>query len=147
MKKSIFILGFAFTILSFFSFKSPNDVEIVLQKSLNISQFETIFEKGVNGEFLPLTIVSNGLLSEDVDLNYDGKSIQIIRKIGKGDFENHKYISLNGLKMKNRKSILEFSYGEKKVKVKMKKRDGEWVFNFLSIKGDGTLHVHIDSEF
>lgn len=147
MKKSILFFTSLFTILSFFSFKSPTDVETILQKSLDISQFKTVFEKDDNGEFLPLTIVSNGLLSEDIHLSYDGEDVQVISKIQKNDFQDHKYISLNGMKVKRKKSILEFSYGEKNVKVKLRKRNGEWVFNFLSIKGGGKLHVHIDSEF
>ena len=147
MKNTILNLVFAFSVVSFFSFQTPTQTEAIIQKSLNLTQLSEMFQKSDSGEFLPLTVVTNGLFSENMNLTYEESPVEIVRSNAGNNNLNQRVLNFTEMKMKSRKSVLEFEFDDKKVKVKMKKRAGDWVYSFISVKGGGDLYVSINEEF
>ena len=124
-------LLFAFTICSF---QTPNPtVQEIFQEALNIEALENHLVKDGDGKILPLTLATNGLLSENINLSLNGKMVSIINT-ATNNIDLVSLLDLKEIKMKGKKSALVFQYGEKSIKVRLKKESGDWVAKTISVK-------------
>ena len=124
---SLFVL-FALTICSF---QAPNPtLQEVFQEALNIEALANHLAKDSDGEILPLTLATNGLLPEKIHLSLAGKVVSIINS----NTETGSILDLKEIKMKGKKSYLAFQYDEKTIKIRLKKEAGVWVAKTINVK-------------
>ena len=147
MKKSIFLL--ASLVFLFSSFSSSNtEVPEVLQKSISIDQLKKFLEKDESNQYLPLVIVTNDNFSEKINLEFDGKKVQLFSD--KRSIEanvSNSYLEVTKFKIKRNFSLLKFNYLGKKGKIKLRKKDGQWVFYSITMKGCGDYYKNADMTF
>ncbi len=125
------LLLFAFSICSF---QSPNPtIQEIFQEALNIETLTTHLAKDMEGNLLPLTIATNGLLSESINLSLHGKMVSIVNTPTDKKITNS-ILDLKEIKMKGKKSFLAFQYGEKKIKIRLKKEAGDWTAKMITVK-------------
>lgn len=137
---STFLL-FALTICSF---QTPNPtVQEIFQEALNIEGLAPHLAKGDDGKILPLTIATNGLLSENIDLSLNGEMVAVINLATKN--ETTSILNLKEIKMKGKKSILLFQYGEKSIKIRLKKEGNDWVAKMITVKWKNGFETEIVS--
>ena len=129
--KSAFLL-FAFTICSFQSPKPT--LQEIFQTALDIEQLEDHLAKNSAGEILPLTIISNDYLPTNMDLNFGGNKVLIQSTLTDQLADDTSVLELTEIKMKGKKSYLAFKYGEKTIKIRLKKDQNEWVAKTISVK-------------
>lgn len=134
VKKLVINSTFLLFALTLCSFQANNPtVEEIFQEALNIEMLATHLAKDANGELLPLTIATNGLLSQNIQLSLNGKMVSVVNTTtDEGAVVS--ILDLKEIKMKGKKSFLLFQYGKKKIKVRLKKEAGGWVAKTISIK-------------
>lgn len=124
-------LLFALTLCSFQG-NNPT-VQEIFQEALNIETLTAHLAKDIDGEILPLTIATNGLLSEHIQLSLNGKMVAIVNN-PTNKAETTSILDLKEIKMKGKKSFLLFQYGEKSIKIRLKKEAGDWVAKMITVK-------------
>ena len=135
MKNLVFKVVFCLFALTICSFQAPKPtVQEIFQEALNIKSLAEHLAKDANGEMLPLTIVTNGLLSEKIKLSMNGKVIAIVPTNTNNEFDTNSILDLKELKMKGKKSYLVFKYGDKNIKIRLKQEDGNWTAKTISVK-------------
>ena len=145
MKKSINAFVCIFTILFFCSFQaSERETQEILQKCLETSGFKNILEKDLNGNYLPIYMVTNDLFSENIELTIENEKVQIFSIQGASDFNpENDLIEVLDLKIKENKAILELQYQDSYIKIKMVKGYHDWKYRSIKIKGNKKLYVDI----
>ena len=120
---------------------------IVIQKSLETKQLNRILQKDKKGNYLPIKLVSNGFLDRDAYLKREGQKIQIFEKSESTELkEEFTFLELTDLKIKKKKSVLKYDYGGKKVRIALKKLEGDWYYQSVYIKsGKGNYYLDISS--
>ncbi|MEM8886965.1 MAG: hypothetical protein AAGD28_03185 [Bacteroidota bacterium] len=148
MKKSHFILS---TFLMFslllpqLSQATNPESEAVVQKSLETKQLEKILETDEAGNLLPIQLVSNGLVDKGAKFRRDGKKISVFDSSdSQGINAELKFLELKSMKIKKNKSILKFDYAGKKVRISLKKLEGDWNYRSIYIKkGKGSYYLDV----
>ena len=149
MKNSI-NLFFAISLLlsiTNISFGQSEDLA-VLEKSINIEKLKKYLAKDEAGETLPVIIVSNDKFSNNLEIDFEGKKVNVVEN--KNDIDliyDSAFIDVTKFKVRRKVSILKFRYQDYDVKIKFKKIDGEWTYQSFNIKGNGTRYIHMDSTF
>jgi len=135
MKNLVINSLFVLFALSICSFQAPNPtVQEIFQEALNIEELANHLAKDTNGSILPLTLVTNGLLSEDIELSLNGKIISVVDNTTDSQEESASILQLKEMKMKGKKSYLVFQYEEKSIKIRLKQDDGDWVAKTINVK-------------
>lgn len=140
MKNSINILSLCVAGLFLCSFQTPStsiDIQEIFQEAFFTEELSDVFEKDSDGQLLPLTLVTNQLIAEDLDLKYDGKAINI----STAKEYATTVLELTGVKIKAKKSILEFKYQNKTIKIRLKKDDNQWRAFSILIKSKGNFDL------
>ena len=134
MKNLVFNGTFLLFALTICSFQAPNPtVQEIFQEALNIETLAEHLIKDEDGNLLPLTISTNSLLSEKMNLSLHGKMVSIIDN-ATNTATTASILDLTEVKMKGKKSMLAFQYGEKTIKIRLKKEADDWVAKTISIK-------------
>lgn len=149
MKNSsiVFILISLFISLTNFSFGQSEDLAVI-EKSINVEKFKKYLVKDEAGKPLPMIIVSNEEFSKNLEIDFDGKKVNVVKD--KNDIDliyDNAFIDVKRFRVRGNLSILKFNYGDYKVKVKFRKINGEWTYQSFNIKGNGTRYIHMDSTF
>ena len=148
MKKSHFILS---TLLAI-SFLLPQlglatnpESEAVIQKSLETQQLEKVFETDESGKSLPIQLVSNGLVDKGASFSRNGNRVSVFdRSDAKGLNADGKFLELKSMKIRKKKSVLKFEYAGKKVRIALKKLEGDWNYRSIYIKnGKGSYYLDV----
>lgn len=149
MKNSII----AFLLISLFisttnnSFGQSEDLAVI-EKSINIEKFKKYLAKDEAGQALPMIIVSNNKFSNNMEIDFEGKKVNVFENLKDTDLEDGQaFIDVTKFKVRGKTSLLKFNYGEYKVKIKFRKKDDEWTYQSFNIKGNETRYIHIDSTF
>lgn len=148
MKKSHFILAALLPICLFIpqlSQATNPESEEVVQKSLETKQLEKILETDESGKFLPIQLVSNGLVDKGAEFRRDGSKIYVFDSSdAQGLNQDQKYLELKSMKIKKKKSILKYEYAGKKVRIALKKLEGDWNYRSIYIKkGKGSYYLDV----
>ncbi len=145
MKKSINLFALIFSLFLFCSFQSIEmETQNILQKCLETSGFKSILEKDLNGNFLPIYMVTNDFFSENIDLTIEDEKVQVFSTQGARDFNpENDLIEITNFKIKNDKAILELAYQNNYVKIKMVKSHHDWKYRSIKIQRDKKLYVDV----
>ncbi|MEM6700410.1 MAG: hypothetical protein AAF599_18545 [Bacteroidota bacterium] len=141
MKKSIL---FAFTLLSialFSNFTTPqNEIHRVLQIAFETEGFQEFIEEKTADA--PLVIVTNQLIPNDFELEYDSRNIIIVESVESLNKKPQQPIlELIDFELKKKKSIVQFQYGEYKISIKLKKGAHQWASSYSYVRGNGYLNL------
>lgn len=135
MKNLVLKVLCCFFALTICSFQNPKlTVQEIFQEALNIEVLAEHLDKDANGVILPLTLVTNGLLNENLNLSVNGKIVSIIKSKTNDIVGLNSVLYLKEVKMKSNKSFLAFQYGDKNIKIRLKQENGDWVAKTISIK-------------
>ncbi len=149
MKNSIiaFVLISLFIFMTNISFGQSEDLAVI-EKSINVEKFKEYLAKDEAGKPLPMIIVSNEEFSNNLEIDFDGKKVNIFENLKDSDLEDGQaFIDVTKFKVRGKISILKFDYQDYKVKIKFKKINGEWTYQSFNIKGNGDRYIHMDSTF
>lgn len=145
VKKLVINGAFLLFALTFCSFEAPNPtVQEIFQEALSIEALAPHLIKDADGKLLPLTIATNGLLSENINLSLNGKMVAVVNTSSNLEAASS-VLDLKEIKMKGKKSILFFQYGEKTIKVRLKKEAGDWVAKMIMVKWKNGFETKIVS--
>lgn len=143
--KSISIL--TLLLIAHFSFSQSEDLAVI-EKSINVEQFKKYIAKDEAGKPLPMIIVSNKKFSNQIEIDFEGKKVNVFENIQDTELEEgQSFIDVQKFKVRGDISILKFKYGEYKVKIKFKRLEGVWTYHSFNIKGNGSRYIHMDSTF
>lgn len=139
------IFGFLF---SGFNQQSDPETLHVIQKSLELEQLQRILEKDDQGNFLPIQLISNEYIGEDANLFREGQKVDVYASESSARLDNNrKFLALEDLKIKEKKSVLKFMYDENLVKIKLRKAEDQWLFRSILIKnGKGSYYLDVEIE-
>lgn len=145
MKNSIVFPSLLIVFLFFNFTLVDQDQKILLQKSLESEVFENIWPKDETGHFLSLRLVSDEHTSGDLSLQCHDLEIPVISS----EHEPYNYLDptliyWQGKKQTSRKATLWFTYGRKKIKIKLAKVNGEWTFRSGTARGEGRVFTSFD---
>ncbi len=149
MKNSIiaFVLMSLLVSISNNSFGQSEDLAVI-EKSINIDKLKKYLAKDEAGEVLPMIMVSNNKFSTNLEIDFEGKKVNIFKNKNDIDLNyDQAFIDVKKFKVRGNKSILIFNYQDYKVKIKFKNINDEWTYQSFNIKGNGTRYIHMDSTF
>lgn len=149
MKNSIIaiILISLFISMTNISFGQSNDLAVI-EKSINLEKFKEYLAKDEAGKPLPMIIVSNEEFSNNMEIDFEGKKVNVFENLKDSDLEDGQaFIDVTRFKVRGKVSILKFDYQDYKVKVKFRKINDEWTYQSFNIKGNGKRYIHMDSTF
>lgn len=149
MKNSIIAFLFI-TLLVFISNISfgQSDYLTVLEKSINVEKLKKYLAKDEAGKSLPMIMVSNKEFSNNIEIDFEGKKVNVFEKLIDSDLEEGQaFIDVTKFKVRGNLSILKFNYQDYKVKIKFRKKNGDWTYQSFNIKGNGSRYIHVDSTF
>ena len=149
MKKQLIPFSLLVIMMFLFNFSvaQVEDHNTIIEESLAIEKLQEYFATDEMGKIVPMIIVTNGHFSEYLDLDHNGKKIELYQK--KQDMDliyDEAFVNVKKFKIRGNVSILKFRYQKKKVKVKLYKKDGKWKYLSLTVKGDGDYYKHFDRE-
>lgn len=149
MKNSIiaFLLISLFISMSTISYGQSEDLAVI-EKSINVEKFKKYLAKDEAGKPLPMILVSNKEFSNNLEIDFEGKKVNVFEKLKDSDLdEGQAFIDVKKFKVRGDISILKFNYQDYKVKIKFRKKAGEWTYQSFNIKGNGSRYIHVDSTF
>lgn len=149
MKSSIikFLLIALFLAISNISFGQSEDLAVI-EKSINIEKLKKYLAKDEAGKSLPMIIVSNDKFSNNLEIDFEGKKVNVVKNKSEIDLiYDNAFIDVTKFKVRGNVSILKFRYQDYKVKIKFRKKDDIWTYQSFNIKGNGTKYIHLDSTF
>ena len=140
----IITLSFSFSNISF----GQSEKLAVLEKSINVEKLKKYLAKDEAGKPLPMIMVTNKKISNNIEIDFEGKKVNVFEKLQDSDLEEGQaFIDVKKFKVRGDLSILKFNYQDYKVKIKFRKKAGEWTYQSFNIKGNGSRYIHIDSTF
>ena len=142
-----FLLVSLFTSMTNISFGQSEDLAVI-EKSINVEKFKEYLAKDEAGKPLPMIIVSNEEFSNNLEIDFDGKKVNVFENLKDSGLEDGQaFMDVTKFKVRGKVSLLKFNYGDYKVKVKFKKINDEWTYQSFNIKGNGKRYIHMDSTF
>lgn len=141
MRKSIL---FVFTLLSIALFSnfttSQSEIHRVLKIAFETEGFQEFIEEKTADA--PLVIVTNQLIPNDFELDYDAKNIVIVESTENLEIQSQQpLLELTDFDLKKKKSVIRFQYGDYKIAIKLKKGEGKWASSYSYIRGNGYLNL------
>ena len=149
MKNSIiaFLLISLLLSISNISFGQSEDLAVI-EKSINIEKLKKYLAKDEAGESLPMIIVSNDKFSNNLEIDFEGKKVNVVQDKNDIDLNyDNAFIDVTKFKVRGKVSTLKFRYQDYDVKIKFRKINDEWTYQSFNIKGNGTRYIHVDSTF
>jgi len=147
MKNSIivFLLISLFFSLSTISFGQSENLAVI-EKSLNVEKLKEYLAKDEAGKPLPMIIVSNKEFSDQLEIDFEGKKVNVFENLKDSDLdEDQAFIDVKKFKVRGDVSILKFKYQNYTVKIKFSRKSGTWTYQSFNIKGNGKRYIHMDS--
>jgi len=142
MKNVIVKTVFCLFALSICSFQwSESAFSDMFQTALDIDNIRVHLAKNEDGRTAPLTLITNGLAPTDLVIEIDGQRVAVQSSRDELAAATTSILELTELKVKGRKSILTFKYGEKTMKIRLKKEDKEWTAKIATIKYKNTFET------
>ena len=101
--------------------------ETLVQLALDDDFLRKVTLKEENGQFKPLSILSNGHFSNMLEVTFDGKKLEIVPfKYNRAYDRNTTYIEVTKFQVKRKRASLEFSFNKNNFKVNYRMKNGEW---------------------
>lgn len=150
MKKSIltFSLLLLMTFLANSSYAQHEDQITIIEQSIAIKKLQEYFQTDEMGKPIPMIMVTNGHFSEYLDLDHNGKKVELYNSKKDIDLNyNEAFADVKKFKIRDNISILKFRYQKKKVKVKLQKQEGKWKYLSLTVKGGGSYYKNLDKVY
>ena len=120
----------------------------VIEKSINVEKFKKYLAKDEAGKPLPMIVVSNKKFSNNLEIDFEGKKVNVFEKLKDSELEEGQaFIDVKKFKVRGDVSILKFNYQDYKVKIKFRKKAGTWTYQSFNIKGNRDRYIHVDSTF
>lgn len=137
MRNLSFIISASFILFFTSSNMAQADNLSVIELSIHVKEFKKYIVKDETNHFIPLIIVANNHFSEYLEVDFEGKKIPIFANEKEADLdENQIFIDIKKFKIRDDIAILKFKYNGYSMRIKHKKKDGVWVFNTFSLKGN-----------
>lgn len=143
---AFFTIALSFSI-SNISYGQSEDLAVI-EKSINVKKLKKYLAKDEAGETLPMIIVSNDKFSNNLEIDFEGKKVNVFKH--KNDIDliyDQAFIDVKKFKVRGDVSTLKFNYQDYKVKIKFRKINNEWTYQSFNIKGNGSRYIHVDSTF
>ena len=119
--------------------------QAILKSALEANLLKKVFASDENGELLPISVVSNNLITSVFKLEINGKPVEIIKDLTLENNAGKPVVEIQQFEIKsNRKALLAFVYDEKRVRLKLKKSDGNWLVYSTTVKGPGVFLTDIE---
>ncbi len=126
--------------------KVLNEKEKALKVFMGTHYLDRIFEKNPSGEFNPLTLVSNALISVNDKVTFLNKKVRVIEALNAPEFDpDSPFINVSRFKVKNNKAILKFNYKDYDISMQLRKKGNgdRWIRTKLKIKNKNKTEVNI----
>ena len=110
--------------------------EITMQQVLDIEPLSVIFRKNNQGQFLPLTILTNNHFSSNLSLAHQEQPVKLIH--GEASLSANTglpIIYIEKYKLGKKKGTIKFLYDGYEITVQLKRLNDEWQKNRLQVKG------------
>jgi len=149
MKNSIIVILLFSLLLSFSnnSFGQSEDLAVI-EKSINVEKIKKYLAKDEAGKPLPMIIVSNKEFSNNLEIDFEGKKVNVFESMNDTDLEEGQaFIDVTKFKVRGNVSILKFDYNGYKVKIKFRRKADVWTYQSFSIKGNDKRYIHMESNF
>lgn len=143
----IFLLLLSLACSSFSNRDSdPQEEEKLIQLALNSSTIEKLLKKGSEGDYLPVVLITNMLVTESLELSLAGQPVVLVSSLEEAQAlgEAFTFLELTALSSNARAARLSFQLDDYKIKVKLKNGEDEWLYASSSSRKKG--HFSIDTE-
>ncbi len=121
-----------------------NETERVLQKFMDTKYLEQIFDKGENGYFKPLKILTYYSLNENYFTHFKGERIRLMNEKISPDFDpNEPFIDVEKFKIKKTKAYFTFTYKDYFVQMQLRKVGEGWKRHKLKVKKNKEVKVNM----
>ena len=101
--------------------------------------------KDEDSKLLPLTLVTKGLLSENMELSFGEQAVILMDQLATPSSDHKNVLELTSITQKGEKVKLTFKFGNKQIKIHLKKMEGEWVSRICSIKSKNNIDIHFNN--
>jgi len=99
----------------------------LIQLVLDHDSMKKIVLRDENGEFKPLSLLSNGHFSNMLSVSFEGNNLEIVSyKYNRAYNRKTSYAEVNTFQVKKKKAILKFSYNKEFYKVNYRLKNGTW---------------------
>lgn len=149
MKNSIiaYLLISLFISMSNFALGQADDL-VIIEKSINVEKLKKYLAKDEAGNPLPIVMVTNKKISTQLEIDFEGERINIFESLKESGLEEDQaFIDLKKFKVRRDVSVLKFNYQGYKIKIKFRKKAGEWIYQSFNLKGNGGRYMHVDATF
>lgn len=148
--KNFTILMTLLIVMTLFSFrdidKAPADQEQIIQLALNVETIEKILKKGPDDEYLPVVLITNKLVPEDMHITLLERRVKLVPDMedtaAMGD--EFSFVELKEIKVGSTNAKLQFQLDDYKITVKLKNHEDEWLYRSSTSRKKG--HFSIDTE-
>lgn len=141
MRKSILFAVILLSSTLFFNFTtSQSEIHRILQIAFETEGFQEFIEEKTAD--VPLVIVTNQLIPNDFELEYDAKNIIVVENAESLKIKPQQpVLELVDFELKKKKSSIQFQYDDYKISIKLKKGAHQWSSSYSYIRGGGYLNL------
>lgn len=147
MKNLSYLLLLTVSVFGFQNFTLPTtEVSEIMQTIVELEAMEQIWAKNEAGNILPVYLVGRQQFPETPEFNIADHPVKLVSAEEISDLgEDIPHMNITEFKIKKgKKARLQFTYDGIRVKVTMRKEDGNWTNTQLSIVGRGIIHKSLD---
>lgn len=107
--------------------KDHAERQSLIQLALDHDLMEKIILTEENGTFKSIAILANGHFSNMLDVNFDGKNLEIVPyKYNRAYDRRASYVEVTSLRIKRKKATLKFSYNKDMFQVDYRMKNEKW---------------------
>ncbi|MEM8524218.1 MAG: hypothetical protein AAGG68_06230 [Bacteroidota bacterium] len=140
MRKFILFASILLSSSIFLNFTTPpTEIHRILQTAFEVEGFqEFIKDKTADA---PLVIVTNQMIPNDFELNYDNRNIVVVEnKESLQQEPKQPVLEITDFDIKKKKAMVQFRYGEYRIAIKLKKGEHIWSSSYSYVRGGGYLN-------
>jgi hypothetical protein len=143
MQKISYLLSISFVLFFTSSNIAQTDNLSIIELSFQVKEFQKYIAKDEMNKLIPLIVVSNDHFSEYLEVDFEGKKVAIFPNKTEADLEEGQiFIDIKKFKIRDEAAILKFKYNGYTIRIKHKKKDGAWIFNTFSLKGNKKRYLY-----
>jgi hypothetical protein len=143
MQKISYLLSISFVLFFTSSNIAQTDNLSIIELSFQVKEFQKYIAKDEMNKLIPLIVVSNDHFSEYLEVDFEGKKVAIFPNKTEADLEEGQiFIDIKKFKIRDEAAILKFKYNGYTIRIKHKKKDGVWIFNTFSLKGNKKRYLY-----